>query len=360
MASVSPEEQIQFLINIQRLLNEGGFVATYKYALLLSIADLSVELGDDSGRPMKLTTHSIAEKFIEYYWRQSVPFPGTSEAHILRQNTGKQAAVVHQISTVRSIHSHSLVDLKSDSLKWKSLVKKIANTVKVMPLWKLQTIGRDKLEFIYQNVGKGNSIELLPSVAFCFRRFHGLITDLIQGAWIRYVRKHNSDLLGSRADLSAFLFGTDREALSVYNPILTEIQSGTCFYCGKKVLKPSVEVDHFVPWSRYPVDLGHNFVVAHKACNSSKRELLASQRHLENWIDRNLNHNSELSSYFTANRVAHDLDTSLRITEWAYGQTAASGGLTWDGRENLIHLSDNWKSAFLIMDSNRIQLNNEE
>ena len=41
----TPAEQIAFLGNIERLLSEGQFVATYKYALLIAIADLAVELG---------------------------------------------------------------------------------------------------------------------------------------------------------------------------------------------------------------------------------------------------------------------------------------------------------------------------
>ena len=71
------KDQIDFLIKIQRLLNEGGgkFTATYKFALLLSIADLAVEIGDDSGKPLKLAISTIAEKFIEYYWGH-FPFPG--------------------------------------------------------------------------------------------------------------------------------------------------------------------------------------------------------------------------------------------------------------------------------------------
>jgi hypothetical protein len=56
------DEQIQFLVNLQRLLAEGLFVATYKFALLLSLADLAVEKGDDSGAAMKLATEDIAEK----------------------------------------------------------------------------------------------------------------------------------------------------------------------------------------------------------------------------------------------------------------------------------------------------------
>ncbi len=64
------KERIQFIVNIQRLLDEGLFTASYKFALLLALADLSVEFGDDSGAPLELTTYAIAEKFIQYYWRQ--------------------------------------------------------------------------------------------------------------------------------------------------------------------------------------------------------------------------------------------------------------------------------------------------
>ena len=35
--------QLDFLTKLQRILNEGLFVASYKYALLLALAELSVE-----------------------------------------------------------------------------------------------------------------------------------------------------------------------------------------------------------------------------------------------------------------------------------------------------------------------------
>jgi hypothetical protein len=75
MPPPTPDEQIQFLANLQRLLGEGQFVASYKFALLLSLADLSVEKGDDSGSALTLTTDEIGEKFVHYYWRQAVPYP---------------------------------------------------------------------------------------------------------------------------------------------------------------------------------------------------------------------------------------------------------------------------------------------
>ena len=51
-----------------------------------------------------------------------------------------------------------------------------------VPLWKLQTVGREHLDFLYANMGAGNTITLRPGVAFCFRKFHPLISDLVRGA----------------------------------------------------------------------------------------------------------------------------------------------------------------------------------
>jgi len=35
----------------------------------------------------------------------------------------------------------------------------------------------------------------------------------------------------------------------------------------------SGEIDHFAPWSRYPRDLAHNLVLAHKVCNRQKKAI---------------------------------------------------------------------------------------
>lgn len=71
------------------------------------------------------------------------------------------------------------------------------------------------------------------------------------------------------------------------------MQERQCFYCHKD-LRGSMDVDHFVPLSRYPTNLGHNFVLAHPACNNSKSDYLAAERHLQSWFQRNLNRSAEL------------------------------------------------------------------
>ena len=103
ISTPSAQEQLDFLTKIQRLFNESDFSSTYKYALLISLADLAVELGKDDNSPLELTNRQIAERFIELYWQQTTPYK-TSEANqsgILFQNNGSQAAIIKAIHDFR-------------------------------------------------------------------------------------------------------------------------------------------------------------------------------------------------------------------------------------------------------------------
>ncbi len=124
---------------------------------------------------------------------------------------------------------------------------------------------------------------------------------------------------GESEDLYEFLFGSERASLEPYAEILRGVQSGACFYCARGLGPDSGQVDHFVPWSRYPVDLAHNFVLAHAGCNDSKSNLLASVEHLERWCIRNVDRERVLADAFAERRLAHDLAASRAIMRWAYG-----------------------------------------
>ncbi len=286
------EQQVRFLLNMQRLLEEGNFVATYKHALLLSIADSCVELGNDSGDRLRLTTDQLAEKVISYYWRQAVPYRSLDHTHIfavIKQTTGTQAAILSVVRKAREEHGSSLNQLRNNLATWRRLKRKVAQTIRIMPLWKLQTVGRQKLEFLYDDDANGGpEIILKEGVCFCFRLFYGLIQELVRSAWLRFVRGINENrlLLGEASDLSDFMFGSSRAPLEVYRPILLEYQEGNCFYF-LRPLTQQLDVDHFIPWSRYPVDFGHNFVLTHKTCNNQKAGRLAAIEHLERWGNRN-------------------------------------------------------------------------
>jgi hypothetical protein len=93
-----------------------------------------------------------------------------------------------------------------------------------MPLWRLQLIGTEELNLLYENEGDSSAIQLRPGVAFCFHKFHALISDLVRGAGVRYVRQRNLTILGESSDLNEVLFGSERGNLAVVRPVLLDIQ----------------------------------------------------------------------------------------------------------------------------------------
>ncbi len=336
------EEQLVFLRSLQRLLDEGSFVSSYKFALLHAIADLCLVQGDDSGAELELSTPEIAKQFVRLYWPQVAPFVAGDDEQILSQNTGRQAAIVRELAERHNRYQGSLAELERSPADWDRVWRKIERTVKVMPLWKLQTVGSERLDFLYENVDAGGVVRLEPGVAYCFRAFYPMVTDMIEGAWSHFVQRRNPRLLGQVVDLRSFLFGSKRSSLATYHPLLREVQEGRCFYCESEI-KRGGDVDHFIPWRRYSLDLGHNFVLAHKGCNSSKSDLLAAEEHLERWAERSRNCREELEEGFDKRRILHDWPATRRIARWAYGQVRRAGGQVWVEAKELRPLSDDWR-----------------
>ena len=336
------EEQLAFLRSLQRLLDEGSFVASYKFALLHAIADLCLLNGDDSGRELDLSTSEIAEQFVRLYWRQVAPFAGGAIREVLRQNTGRQAAIVRELAERHDRYQGSLAALERCPTEWARLRRSVEATVRKMPLWKLQTVGSERLEFLYENRDTGGTVRLAPGVAYCFRAFYTMVTEMVEGAWSRFVRRLNPDLLGQVVDLRSFLFGSPRGSLTVHRPLLRELQEGRCFYCHREI-RTGGDIDHFIPWRRVSLELGHNFVLAHQACNSSKSDLLAAEEHLERWAERSLIQRNELETGFGERHVLHDWPATRRIARWAYGQVQRAGGQVWVGKGALRPLSEDWR-----------------
>ncbi|MHB1191939.1 MAG: HNH endonuclease [Longimicrobiales bacterium] len=344
----SPERQVAFLQDLQRILDEGSFVATYKFALIHALADLAVERGDDSGATLTLPTRDIAERFIHLYWRQVVPFPSSPVQALLSQNAGRQAAIVNRVAEARARYGDGNAAARLDAAQWRQLVRQVDEVVRIMPLWRLQLVGEEVREVLYRQEKGAREITLLPGVAACFRAFHPLVLDLVEGAWSHFILRLNAQALGEPADLREFLFGSDRASLAPLRPILTEIQGDRCFYCEARMRSAS-DVDHFIAWWRYPTDLGHNFVLAHAECNRKKLDHLAAEPHLARWVERNRTFGQQMASAFDLKRIRHDLAASERIACWAYGQLAAREGRVWVEGNTLVELRPGWDGVLKTM-----------
>ena len=156
-----------FLSKLQRIFTESDFTATYKFALLIALADLAVELGADDCEELVVSTRQIAEKFILIYWRQALPYgtgrPNTSPG-ILIQSNGVQAAVISAIAAFRASHGVKTPQLARTLPEYQLLTGKVAQTVSAQPLNYLQNFGGVKDEFLYVRAGAGK-VKLKSGVA---------------------------------------------------------------------------------------------------------------------------------------------------------------------------------------------------
>lgn len=343
MTAAAAQAQLDFLENLQRILNEGSFVATYKYALIRVLADLSIEGSPAPDGSLLMSLEDIAERFIEVYWRQAAPF---RNRRTLVQSHGNQASLVTRLVTIREI-TGKLSDARRTS-RWRSLVRSTKSLLLEQPLWRLQRVGNELLECFYANRLDDGGIRLKPGVPACFKAQFPVVQALVQLAWLRMVQQLpvNRELIGQGGDVAEFLFGADRSAIAKLAGSLKEIQRGACFYCGRRI-PAGGHVDHFIPWVRYPRDLGHNFVLAHDACNGRKGDLLAGVPHLERWLERNASRRAELGRIFSDAHLLHDAETTRHVAAWSYEQVERAGGLVWLGGDRFGHLGREWRAPFM-------------
>lgn len=255
-----------------------------------------------------VTTRQLAGKVVELYWPHTIPFTVRSAAGVLRQSTTGQAEIVSTIRRFRETHAPdpsapywqsrtaapSAYERLVDEIEWKLIE---------MPLPRLQRMGREQREFIYRiNWDAGvpradvaryqrgeagafdNRILLRSGVGEYFVQLAGLLRTLIQRRWAAMIAQVNGL---EESQLELFLFGAVRTPTAIVRAGLWEIQDKRCFYCDDQIAEPTQgEVDHFVPWSRYPDDRLDNLVVADKRCNGSKSSSLAAAAHLSRWTRR--------------------------------------------------------------------------
>lgn len=339
IAPPSPEYQLGFLSKLQRLFNEGDFTATYKFALMVAMADLAVEFGRDDGNALLLTKEQLAEKFIELYWQQATPYSATgderdlneplvkSSSLVLAQNNGIQIAIVKSIITFRStFNPRSLIAAKTMP-SFKKLLNSVSTTVMKMPVTYLQNLGGQVEPFLYNTLSNG--IELFPGVAYSLRRFQPLVQQLARNGWINHIKGNrlNQSILGEQDDLESFLFGTSRKSLMVISAGLRKI-SNKCFYC-QQTLRSEADVDHFIPFSQYPRDMMHNFVIAHPACNRSKSNALAAREHLERWVEYIDREDANLTTIGKDAGKVTNLPVMRAVARWGYGNAVQSSAQAW-------------------------------
>jgi hypothetical protein len=234
--------------------------------------------------------------------------------------------------------------LRANEAAWTKLLKSVRTVVQSTPLWKLQTVADTQMDFLYPSTGRGSTITLRPGIAFCLRRFHGLVGNLVRGAWVDWARGQSRELVGDAADLEEFLFSHPARRCAT-SRLRSTTAGGRCFYTGKELSHPDqAEVDHFIPFARYPHDVAHNLVLASRRATADKSGHLAGEDHLAAWAERNATAGKALGDACVAAGISSDLARTLAVARWAYAQAESSETPVWiTGSDLARRLSGRWR-----------------
>jgi len=308
---------LTLLESLQSLLRESRYTTTYKFALLHALCDLSLEL---PAKETRLPLNRVAERVIELYWQQVVPFaPFNSRSTLsLRMSTGGPAAAVALVDRLHRQHSGRLTHVRQSGLM-NRYSKEMLKLLKQDVLRRLQPV--DAPPLLYRLPIVGDSLELLPGVAEMFRRFNWLIIDMIQVRWTAWIERQNPAVSGSDA-LRQHLFVPDREALRTVVPALLDLQSGRCFYTSASLTRSTADVDHFLPWSITHNNSVGNLVLASKDANRKKADQLASAAKCRIWQARNEEHAGALQDIAQTTGLPWQPEALYQLAEWLYRRSA--------------------------------------
>jgi len=356
----SADFRLDFLAKVERLLATGSFTATYKFALLIALANVTVERGDDSDRPMPIDLDDLSREFARLYWSSARPYPGTGRILSHSRTTGN-ARILSLLAPHVASFGRPEEALRRSPAAMRKLVEKVRREVLCRyPLYHLQLFEgsgtRERLfdDFLYALPSPVEaerialrSIELKAGVAACLRGLHGVIVAMAEAAWARWLRERNESL-GADRRLEAVLFGQDRASLVHLAAPLFDLQDGRCFYSGARLAAPREgEVDHFIPWSLYPCDSPFNLVLAKPAVNRAKNNLVPSGRHLEALVRRNRDAASRIEAPPPAGCGASPAEAASveSIVRWAYAGGGRVRRYCWDaeGGGRIVEADPGWE-----------------
>jgi len=329
---------------VMGILEDGRRSSTYKLALFTAILDLCIEKKFIKGIvPESLTTRHIAQRVVELYWNHVVPYRGIET---LRQggNQGEQAEIVRRIQEARAKWAKAETDTPyraslAHGEDFRRLVLEVEWKLIEWPIPRLQKLGQHEDRFIYdyawregikrstvrsyqlgENGAFNNALTLRHGVAEHLVRLNGILRPLFHREWAVMVARRNEL---PEAELETFLFRPERLALDTVRQPLRELQDHRCFYCRDRITGRA-DVDHFIPWARYPDDGLDNLVVADPKCNNKKRDFLAAAKHVERWKERLKADDSDLATIAASVGWRRDTERTTSIAKSIYSRLPLS------------------------------------
>ncbi len=286
LSEISYREYFDLFIHI---LTKGKKDNTYKFALAKFLLDFSIkqEIIEDK----QITFYEIASAFLKYYWYQEYKYRIKQDFKTKKQPV--VISILHKYCGKGYIHL-SFDNYFSDKKEIKEKIveeieKKALNDV-------IPRFQPEDMQIFYKHFftktsnGKfkrlDHKIILYKEAVKFFKDHFYILNKALILEWAKFLEKINfTPQLISKIEY----LGKEktRKSLRKFLRILSEIDGGRCFYCGRKLKDKDTHIDHFIPWSYIFEDELWNLVLSCSSCNLKKSNFLPPELCLDKIEKRN-------------------------------------------------------------------------
>ncbi len=267
------------------ILRRGRKDNTYKFALARALLEYCRSNRDVGTRDIKYDY--LADKFLEYYWRQECLFKIKQDFH-----TSKSPRVIQAIREVwkdASPGSFSLAKAADKKRAKEMILHDVfgharSKTSLVVPKFQKLSVGsRAKESRIFYDYDDDEKRIVLTREAFnFFSENYEILKSVVLVEWTRFLERTND----MPKLMTKIYSNTAQRVPNIRYRKALEAHFDHCFYCCS-TLKDSAHVDHFIPWSYIYSDDMWNFVLACSSCNCKKSASVPEEKFLGYLIERN-------------------------------------------------------------------------
>lgn len=304
----------------KRIIRECNYTNTYKMAWAKALVEISLEQEYNTDI-IKIELKSIANKFIKYYWNQTIFFDliqGSNliETPLILQYIKKLINDYYFFIGARKPDRFERIEeyIKGNIAKeYNDCLTKTIKTLKADVSWRFTYINGKNYDEIYKYNKSDDKLEILASNLNILKENHEDLFDLINYRWGLILETFNSSPRINKKVKIIDEQEVKRNSLSKFKEYLDiENPKRICFICGKPIDNQQLSIDHVIPWSYLYSDDLWNLVYVHKSCNSSKSNIIPSEEDIQKLKNRNKRFIQKLKEKDIHSKILNELDLAIQ------------------------------------------------
>lgn len=304
----------------KRVIRECNYTNTYKMAWAKSLIEIALEEKYEKNI-IKIELKNIANKFIKYYWNQTIFFDliqGSNliETPLILQYIKRLINEYYNYTGTRKPERFERVEnyIKEKMPKeYKECLEKTTKTLKADVSWRFIFIDGKAHDEIYKYNKGDDKIEILASNLKILKENYEDLFDIINYRWGLILEKFNNSPRINKKVKIIDEQEIKRKSLSKFKKYLDlENPNRECFICGKHIEEKQLSIDHVIPWSYIYSDDLWNLVYVHQSCNSSKSSSIPNESHIKKLENRNNRLLNILKKKGKEGKIINELDLAIQ------------------------------------------------